>query len=492
MVAQSEPTDQQSVPAAKRAKVLGGGPKPESISDQPLDDDEPRRKARISKFAAQESLSRTSILPTFSDFRPPFSNSEKICELPPTPRKLLQKIFQGKRVKVSVVPESTPGGHTPHQPPRDPEPMNISHVNVQPVRVHAGKGEWRSYARPSAYSMPNLGRYSPPPLAHCVCMSGLTTPGYNIYGNQPSYPQLCHTCGFLQKMVMAKDSLKNLRHSVHFAPVVDPFSTMAYCRCPSVVRNHDYDIQLFRECRKCLTVRTIAARSASSTDSIEFGPHPQLDHNFSSIQAPTASVESHLRRTTSLSAKWRLVRVIDPTTQFHGLAESELPSSISEAMPLFDIVDTSNTRGGDEDEVLTITDLVTEPHLPAHNQAPEVTTESNDPIPTLTVDTYTTTTTTGQPVASPLITGPPAVGTFVTPKTVRPPIFGLCPPGTTPFFTATTHTGPRPAFRFATPTNTQFTFGNRIRPPTPEQLQFKYDFAVSVANDARIRADRLA
>jgi fatty-acyl-CoA synthase len=29
--------------------------------------------------------------------------------------------------------------------------MNISHVNVQPVRVHAGKGEWRSYARPSAY-----------------------------------------------------------------------------------------------------------------------------------------------------------------------------------------------------------------------------------------------------------------------------------------------------------------------------------------------------
>ncbi len=70
-------------------------------------------------------------------------------------------------------------------------------------------------------------------------------------------------------------------------------------------------------------------------------------------------MESHLRRTTSLNAKWRLVRVIDPATQFQGLAESDLSSSTLEAMPLFDIVAATNTRGGDEDEVLTITDLET-------------------------------------------------------------------------------------------------------------------------------------
>jgi hypothetical protein len=90
LVAYGEPTDQQSVPVAKRVKVLGGGPKPESISDQPLDIDEPRRKARISKFAPEKSLFRISILPTSSDFRPPSSDSIKFCKLPPTPRKFLQ------------------------------------------------------------------------------------------------------------------------------------------------------------------------------------------------------------------------------------------------------------------------------------------------------------------------------------------------------------------------------------------------------------------
>ena len=259
-------------------------------------------------------------------------------------------------------------------------------------------------------------------------MSGPTTPGYNFYGNQPSYPQLCHECGLLQKMVMAKDSLKNLRHSVHFTPVVDPFNTMPYCQCSAVVRNHDYDIQLFRECRKCLTVRTVAARSAASSDSIEFGPHPQLDDNFTSIQAPTASVESHLRRATPLSAKWRLVRRIDPTTQFQGLTESEQSSGTSGATPLFDIVDTTNTRGGDEDEVLTLTDLETEPHLPAQNQVNTATTGTIDPILTPTVDTSTTATTTGQPVTSPPTRGPSSAGTFATPTVTRPPIFGLRPP----------------------------------------------------------------
>ena len=99
VAAQSEPTDQQSVPAAKRAKVLGGGPKPESISDQPLDYDEPRRKARISKFAAQESLSRISILPTFSDFRPPFSDSEKNLQTSTYAAEALAKFFSRKKGK---------------------------------------------------------------------------------------------------------------------------------------------------------------------------------------------------------------------------------------------------------------------------------------------------------------------------------------------------------------------------------------------------------
>ena len=72
VVAQCKTTDQQSVPVAKRARAWGGPPKPASTSDQPLDIDELRRKARTSKFAPQESLSRIPILPTFSDFRPPF------------------------------------------------------------------------------------------------------------------------------------------------------------------------------------------------------------------------------------------------------------------------------------------------------------------------------------------------------------------------------------------------------------------------------------